>query len=319
MSKDHGSRYVTLDGNDAKDGFSWDNPLRTVAAAVASLPTGGRGRQARHYGQVEIGEGLFVESDTPLETNQNITYVGRGTSTTPGEGTTVMLADGANTHLFAPTDAFDDYAHNVTFRDLNLDGNKVNNPGPYDVVQLLKGGFGTAMYNVSLREAGRYGLNLIDGAVNFSGYNLTGLRCEEAFFHLNLAPRANLTNVALYGTQVDNCGTPFLFRNEAKGDANAVLISGLETEASLRGQHHTVIEIDGEGSNNPIWFTIENVTAWISGTHQSKAVSVVHETGPRNRYALINVHGSGYPRAFQSENVNGYTSPTNHELLTKVT
>ncbi len=313
----HGVRYVAECGDDSSDGVSWESPMRSVAAAVQSLPEAGGSRQRRHYGRVEIGDGLFDEVG-PIEANQNISYVGRGLGTTDGEGTVIRSV--ADSHLFAPSSEFDDYAHNVVFKDLVLDGNKAEHPGPYDLVRLYRGGFGCAMYNVSFRNAPRYGLKLLDGAVNFVGYNLTGLRCEEAFFHLNLVWRANLTNIAFYGTQVDNCGAaPFLFRNEASGDANTVLISGLETEATVAGQHHTVIETDSEGANNPIWFTIENVVAFIAGVHAQDAVSVVHETSPvRSRYVLINVHGSGYPKAFQSENIAGYVSSTNHELLTEV-
>ena len=60
---DHGTRYVTKDGDDSNDGFSWESPLPTVEAAIERLPTRGAGSDLHHGGTIRVGAGRFVEEN----------------------------------------------------------------------------------------------------------------------------------------------------------------------------------------------------------------------------------------------------------------
>ena len=210
------TRYVTKNGNDSNDGKSWDKAKLTIRNAVESLPEEGAGGSARKAGDIYIGEGLFIENGIGLavgapiiEASSNIRFHGSGvpvSSDGVSGGTTIRTANGSNRHLFGPRSTFTNWGHAIIFENMMLDGNKANNVGAFDLVRIKSPGFNTAMSNVSLRNASRYGLKIIENAVNFYGYNLTGAGCETAFFHLNLGSSASTTNIGFYGLQVDDSG-----------------------------------------------------------------------------------------------------------------
>lgn len=117
--------YVSLDGNDGLyAGTSWAFAKRTVAAAVASLPTFTASGVTYHAGTVEIGRGLFVEQGL-LEANTEIRYIGANTNS--GQtGTKIQLAAGRNCDVFRYQQAWGDaggFAHGLSFENLTIDGN----------------------------------------------------------------------------------------------------------------------------------------------------------------------------------------------------
>lgn len=267
------TRYVTKNGNDANDGKSWDKAKLTIRNAVESLPEEGSGIAARKGGDIHIGQGLFVENGIGLaagepiiETSSNIRFWGAGVpvNTNGAEGGTVVSpADGSNRHLFGPRSTFAEWGHNIIFSNMGIDGNKANNVGAFDLVRINSPGFNAAMYNVSLKNASRYCIKLIDNAVNFYGFNLTGAGCNDAFFHMNLVSSANTTNAGFYGLQVDNSGDyPFQIDSSADGEG-VFFINGLETEALFNlNQHKAVIQYTPTAGVNGLNITLKNITAF---------------------------------------------------------
>jgi len=138
---DVSNQYVTEEGDNSNDGFSWESAVASVAAAVDGLPIiSGATGQDRHAGVINVGPGTFTEPGG-LELNTTIKYRGQGSGGPGTGGTTIRLADNSNDHLFRPTSTWTGSAHHVLFESLCLDGNKTNQSVPLDLVQVKKAGF----------------------------------------------------------------------------------------------------------------------------------------------------------------------------------
>ncbi len=320
---DFGIRYVTVDGDDANDGKTWDSSLLTVATAVDSLPAVGSGKQRRHAGKVNIGAGLFDEN-RKIEYNSNLNIVGVGTGGTArgdSQGGT-MIRRAHDGDLFGPSAEFTDWGHHLRMSSLTLHGNRTNFPEPADLVRLPPPGFNTAFRDVMFTQSSRYAVRVTYNAVNLYFYNCTG-SVLEGFLHFTLKPSANLCNVALFGTQLDNCGPyPIHIVNDTYGDANNVMIYGLETEATRPGQHDSVINVETlPGAGNPVWLTVDGVSAFRARSI-GKGDTVLAATGDgtkRPRWAMRNIHGSGYKRAFHDLRTGaGSVSPLRNHLTQAV-
>ncbi len=295
---------VVLAAEGGMFGPTGDQDRRRLIWRMATDADGrfGSGSQRRHVGVVNVGVGTFDETE-PVEGNAGLTFNGAGT----GEGGT-RIRRAHDGPLFEST--FTDWNHHLIMRDLRLDGNKEAFPAPADLLDLRTGGFNTALYNVMLANASGYGLSLLN-AVSFYLYNCTGGGCEAGWLKLSLGPSANLCNLGVFGAQVDNCG-PAVIRIEdySNGDANNVSIFGLETE-TVDG-HDYVILVDSQSGANAVNLTVDAVSAWRqdgSGT----AVCGRIGTGPTPRWALRQIHGSGYDNAFRDD-VAGWVSADNHIL-----
>ena len=293
---DVGIRYVTVGGDG--DGLSWATAMGSVAVAVQSLPTVGAGGQLRHEGVVNVAGGEIDETE-PVEFNSGLTFNGVGTS--KQTGTVIRRChDGP---LFEST--FDDWNHHLIMRDIRLDGNKVTYPAVANLIELRNGGFNTALYNVMFQNATGFGITL-GQAVNFYLYNCSGAGCDAGWLRLNLHQTANLANLGIYGAQVDDCGPAVIhIEDRSGGDANNVMVYGLETEATQPGIHESVIRIDTVDSNNPLYVTVDGISAWRSGSAgEGEAVCYRTGTGSTPRWTFRQVHGSGYGLAFRDETLD---------------
>lgn len=303
LDKDKGLdniRYVSLDGNDNKDGRTWRTAKRTVAAAVKSLPQIGDGNFNRRYaGKVIVGPGTFDEYDVPIPVSAEIIIEGQGS-----RRTRIRLGNGANNHLIAPDPDYSDWGHHIVIRDVWLDGNRQNNEGDWDIVFVRSGGFNTSFYNVFVSNACRYGWH-VRHAVNVFMYNVTGGNCTEAFMRFHIPPQANLATLGIYGAQIDNCGKDqaILVESETNGDANQLFIVGMETEASTTDYHDTIIRARVIGGTNTPIIHVQNANCWRAAPGGGEAV-ILEETG-NFRWSIQNVRGPGYNTIFKSTNGTG--------------
>ncbi len=293
-------RYVRADGKDTNDGRTPASAKRSVAAAVKSLPEEGSGTTARKSGDVYIGPGLFVEDDTPIECSANIRFHGSGLPLYNGPaggeygGTVVMLADNSKTHLFAPRDSFDDWAHAVIFESMLLDGNKAKNEGEFDLIRLKRPGFNTAVRDVLLINAPRTGIDIDAAASNFYMFNVSGSDCRKHFFRYAGGPATNNVAIAMFGIQIDDCGEyPIQIDHNSFGSGHFAVYS-LETEATRTDQHRAVIRYSPIKGGNGLYLTLDNIAAWKAGEVKGTDESVVliengDGAGPRTAYrSLIN-------------------------------
>lgn len=286
-------RYVSATGDDANDGLTWAKAKASVGAAIADLPvTGETAANQRHEGQVLVGPGTFIEQ--PLELNANLQIIGVAPNLT-----TLKLADSAGGPLLAPTAAFTNYAHYARLAQLTLDGNGGSNAGQ-DIVQIMNGGFNAVLRDVCLKNAGAVALRILSDAVNLYLYNCSGTDNADAFLRLELASGANLCNLGMWGTQIDDSGAaPIQIVGEANGDAHNVVISGLETESEFAGIHQHVIAVTNTGAN-PIGLTVDGVSAY-QGDPPGSDDAVLYEAGThKNVWSVRNVRGSGYGEKFRS-------------------
>ena len=278
-------QYVTTDGSDSNNGLSWATAKATVKAAVLALPTLGSAGSLRHAGSVTIGAGTFTEAGD-IELNADLVIQGQGTS---NNGTIIQLADNANQPLFQPSAAFVDWSHHIVFRSVKLEGNKANQTGSHSLVRIFRGGFNTAFYDVFFRGASGAGLEVVDNAVNLYITNCSGAHCDGPFFKINMPASANMTTVAMYGIQVDDCGESAIQIDDASnGDAKTFYISGAEFEAigpDKANRHHYIINYNRTGGN-PSLFIVDGLNAY----HDSaNGLAIIHEAAGTGRYSLTGV------------------------------
>jgi hypothetical protein len=296
-------RYVAKHGSDSNDGKSWLTPKLTVAAAHTSLPTRTSENSTYHMGTIFVGPGEFRETACPIRIDAVMRIIGSGSQSPLQGGTRIMLENGVNQHLFAPNDSFTGWSHSVVFSDIQLHGNKANNSGSYDCLRLYRGGFNCALYNVGVYDAPRYGLSLVENAVNVYVYNIAAANCETAAIHLYLRPDANLCNFAIYGAQIDNCGpvAPVQIVSDADGGANRIMIYGMETEAFSTAQHASVIRYTPQSGSNGATILADGVCSFRSGGGGTAVINEAAGTGTSGRFLLRGITGSGYAQAFQSD------------------
>jgi hypothetical protein len=301
-------RYVKTTGSDTNDGLTWATAMASVAAAVDDLPTIGTGGQARKAGTVEVGSGEFVETDTPIPVNAELMILGRGNQARVGgtiaSGTRITL--GASTHLFAPDATFTDFAHNVVFANLTLDGASV--VGSFDLLRLFRPGFSTALYNVGFVNAPRTGLWTINNAVDLYLYNCTAASCTGPGLRFNFEQTANTANIGIFGAQIDNCGDntdgAILIDDAADGATNNILIFGVKFEGVTNTVHDKCIVHRQNGGTNPTFYTVAGVTAFRT---PGSATAIFFEeagAGSGSRGVFFNIHGDGYTRALGGEGLN---------------
>ena len=298
-------RFVDMAGDDDLDGKTRFTPKRTVAAAIKSLPRRGSGGSERYEGVVHIGPGVFVETDTPLPVSSGIQLKGSGCN--PGFlsstlGTKIKLADGQDTHLIDPEGTFTDYAHGLIIEDMELDGNVANNSGDFDILRILRPGFGCSLRNVNFINAPRWALKIIDEAVCFYAYNTTFASNTLAAIHINFKSTANLGNIAFFGTQIDNSGAvaPIHILSEADG-VNCVAFYGLETEAFSSAHHEKVILMDPVSGDNGILLIAESVTAFRNGGGGASVIYIADNAGASPRIQARHISRTGYTNSFQDD------------------
>ncbi len=256
-------RYVTKHGNDNNDGLSWQTAKLTVNGAVSSLPDEASGVEQRKHGDVFIANGKYIEDDT-IEMSSNIRFHGSGVPNDPTavNGTIIKLADGVNKHLFGPRATFKDYAHAVILSNLLLDGNRDNQTETdIDILHFEKPGFNTSVQNVHFHNAKRTAIYVNEVAINLHGFNVTGASCG-GFLFVNSVANANLGMISFYGVQIDDCG-PYPFEIESLSNGvNQLAIHGLESEASLAGEHQAIIRYIPKGGANGWYFTLDAFACW---------------------------------------------------------
>lgn len=296
-------RFVRSDGKDSNDGRTPASAKRSVAAAVRSLPEEGSGASARKGGDIFIGPGLFLEQDTPIECSSNIRFRGSGAPLDGGArsgesgGTVIKLADNTNTHLFAPRETFDDWAHAVVFEAMLLDGNNSNNDGDFDVIRLKRPGFNTVIRDVWISNAARTGIDIDEAASNLYLFNVSGDNCRTHFFRYRGGKTTNNVAIAMFGLQVDDCGEyPFQIDNHADGTGHFAIYS-LETEAIRADQHRAIIRYNPISGANGLYLTLDNIMAWKNGS----------ETGPDESIVLIeNGRGAAPSTTYRNVVEDGY-------------
>ncbi len=300
---DHSTRYVTTDGDDGNDGLTWATPMALPSFAVNSLPVVSSGHQARHSGVVEYGGGVITETNPPIEINAGIAHKGQNPGVSgDNTGTTIKLADGACEHLFAPTPKFTDWAHHVLLEDIELDGNKANNVGPYDLVRLLKPGMLTELRRVKFRNAARYGIDVIDNAVSLYLYNCAAIGCETGWFHHVNLTGSNPTNIGIYGAQVDDCGESAIYiEDHSFGNQKLMTISNMETESNDGTSFDQVVHVHTVDGSNPFHFIIDGLTAYRNSPGGGAIIRRTTEGGTTPSWNLRKILGDGYEVAFRDE------------------
>ncbi len=305
--------YVSKQGSNGKDGSNWHNAKLTVRACLeARLKEEGAGGQKRTAGDIYLGLGNFKESCEGLSPSQtyvmeltsNIRFHGSGVPlTTGGGGTIIELGDNCNRHLFDHRDGFTDWAHNVTFMNLGLYGNKANNVGNYDIVRMQKPGGNAAFINVQFRDAPRTCLDIDKNAVNLYLFNVAAFGCDTHFFKFTRETQSSTTNIVWYGVQFDNSGNePVRIDDNSNGPGNFA-IYGMETEAQGAGAtlHDCVICYYPTAGDNALTISINELFA--------------HKTTPGVNEAVIKVFaGSGGDPEISWKNViaNGYDRIVDH-------
>lgn len=297
-------QYVSKSGDDSADGHTWANAVATIDQAFTNLPTRGSGSNAHAYGTIYMGSGSFETAGSlPLRANVHIYGTGCQNSTDQG-GTEIVLADGAEAHMF-DYGSFDDWAHNVLLQDLTLNGNKANQSGTFDLLRLYRPGFNCRLRSVYFKQSSQYGIYLAKDAVNFYTFDCTGSGCDDSFLYFN--HEQSTASIGMYGTQIDNCGTRAIQVISSLGavsqpTAGHMSIIDLEFETTTAGLHDSVIYAECTTSSyTRMFFNIQNVTGFGPG---GSPTAIIHEGSGSDyaTFAIRNVRASGgYPVGFQSD------------------
>lgn len=293
-------RFVSQDGNDNSDGLSWATAKASIEDAVLSLPEQASGGERRRAGDIWLGPGDYVTSET-VEVSSDIRFHGAGPPVGPmsSDSTGTVIKLGHDGHCFAPRATFTNWAHNVAFENLAINGN--GRKGDYDLIRLLKPGFNTEIRSVRLDAAPRHGLFIEDNAVNFFAYNIGGARCGTSFLTLTLEPSANLTTVAIFGCQIDDCGRyPIKIDNSANGNGS-FSIFGLETEAGRPNQHESVVVHNPVAGDNGLAMLVDGLQAWRRGGGGDAVLKELSGAGSAAWWNWRNVAGDGYTNVYDSD------------------
>jgi hypothetical protein len=305
------TQYVSPAGTDLNGGTSWTDSKASVAAAISALPATASAPSI-HFGTINIGPGIFVETATPIEFNANIHLVCSSSGDSafgPGSGSVIQLGNNRNTSLFSYTPAFaagNGYAHFLQVDGCTLDGNSSMNPSAPPLVQIYNGGFQNTFRNVAFQNSNDYALRIDNHAVNFSCYSCTfgGNSGNGGAFYLNDRVGGNV--VSFYDTQIDNSGVNPISINQTNGDtggSNILTFVNLKTEATIGNTNHqhviNFVPRPGGGGNpfniSIVGMTSENVIG--SGTY---AIYEANEPGYGANWEITGVNVGGYIGAFQS-------------------
>lgn len=301
-------RYVALYGSDLNNGFSWERPKRTVAAAVNSLPQVGSGGSLRRSGTIYIGGGTFVETATPIEASSSIRFVGQGIGSdeTTNAGTCIKLGDGLNTSLFSPSGSFTDYSHGLIFENIIFDGNKANNTSTTDpLVKIVRGGYNCRVSGCYFRNSNDVSLLIDIHAVNVAIEHCTFRESDSNA--ILFTPTLNSFMLNLFDIQFDNnVGSHFkVSMGSGSGDTrmDQINMSCIKAEATGAGQGVYVVEYVPRVAafGNPTNFMIDGLQA--NATGGSAGVSAIREssgTGISAKWSLTNISVNDYTSAFSS-------------------
>lgn len=178
----------------------------------------------------------------------------------------------------------------------------------YDVVRIALGGFGCYFEDVSIINADRFGLNVLDKATDVDIYACTGSGCNGPWYHQNFRPDTNGSVVNIIGAQVDNCGySPIHIEGAANGN-NLVNIIGGKFEG-LSGTHENILLYTRISGSNGVRFLINGTYGW-ADTTKPYLVRTEGTTGGRAHFSISNLVGSGYTSAFRDDDI-GYTFDSN--------
>jgi len=310
-------QFVSENGSDAADGLTWANAVRTIDQAFTNLPSRGAANAAHKYGTIYMGAGEFeTAGDLPLRADIHI--IGMGINNYEGQGgTNLMLADGANAHMF-DYGAYDDWAHNVLLQDLTLDGNSANNTGSYDLLRLYRGGFNCRLRSVFFKDALRYGLYIGGTAVDLYGYDLSFVDCAGAaiyFSHTSAAPV-----MAFYGLQIDRCGQYPVYIDSSTSLVSSGHISfyDIEFEAYNAADHDACIYFSSAHTGAlRTYISVCHCYAYHSVGGENAVIYEASNNQAASWY-IRNVRGSGYTYAFDSAET-GETNLSNAQGHTNVT
>ncbi len=300
------TRYVTTDGNNSDDGLTWETAFLTIEAAIADLPTVGSGGTLRHTGIIRIGPGLFTENN-PLEVNEDIWFIGNGSGNFADQGTEIRGSN--NAHLFAPTGAFTDFAHNVLIKNLRLSGDGIT--GNFDLLRIRKGGFECIVASVFFRQAPRHGLYILANAVTMAVRDcvwatITG---DAIYFELFGA----IPNLEILRSQADGVGGFFLNieHNTLAGGA-IIQVNGLKIESTTDGHIQRIVNFKPKtaAGGNPPHIEVANITAAQNGDGGIAVCYEENEAGVPANWTLRHLYGQSYQYAFFSAKT-GQTSQSN--------
>jgi hypothetical protein len=303
-------RYVSMAGSDSSDGSSWLSAMKTVAAAVNSLPT--NASPGFHYGTIYIAPGTFVETATPIEMNAHLHLICTSAGNVggwQGQGSVIQLANGRNTSLFSYTSDFaaaNGYAHYVQVDNCTFDGNSTNNSlSTAGLIQIHNGGYANSFHNVTFENANGYALYLDNHAVNFTCYSCSFGSNNGGALHIDDRFGGNV--VSFIDTQIDNSGTdPILIEQEASdvGASNLFTFINLKTEAFTGSTaHRHIINFKPRTApyGNPANISILGLTAINTiGTGDS----VLYESnglGIAANWEITGLNSINYPKAFKSD------------------
>lgn len=237
-------QYVETYGLDTNSGADRSHPKLTVKAAVNAL------QGTSHTGTVYVGCGIFEED--PIILKERLRIIGGGAEGgAPAGGTTIRLKAGSNAPLFAPA-APGGFMHYTHLEKLTLDGNRDNQSGDYDVLQLEGGGFNCILRDLHVRNSGRWGILMNGAAVNLQTSNISGGYCGRlpvgvevydptvrgGFLFFNKDRGGANDNITMFGTQLDVCGRYPIFINHKTNLGGNIAIIGLKLELAGTHDHH---------------------------------------------------------------------------------
>jgi len=313
-------RYVSKDGNDSYDGYSWGSAKLTVRAALESLPTfAGASGILAHYGTINVGRGTFDETKGTeftthvLDISHQIRLIGSGTG--PGDrGTNIRLAAGQNVPLVDGNPGMGNDAHGVVIRDIGFDGNKANQTTSTgdnaDTVIIRGGGFGYRLENTGVSNAKRWGINMKKNMVNVNGYELNFSSCGDAtqggavLWTINGGP----SQFTWIGGQIDKCGVEPLRIVHLAGGGAMMSLRDIKFENNgpdplLHVRPIVFVPIQTAGGQPPM-FTLESVYGNSPPAGTGGNPYFIYEQaglGVGARWELHNINASHYfVKAFES-------------------
>lgn len=258
---DSSTIYVSKNGSDSNDGYSWGSAKLTVAAALAALPQ----VSTKPCGKLSIGRGTFTETSVPMVVGDGVFIEGSGTGSSGAVPTIIKLGDSENTHLFQCTNTASQN-HGLVFKDMILHGNKANQTGSADSNLIeFAGGYNVYALNLALQQSARWGIHMAGGYMNVQLMNITGAGCgsstQGGFLSCDNTQSGGI--FSLEGAQVDQCGAyPILIQyvNDGGGPFFRFADMKFEQQSGTDNLHLAVIKYvpRTSGVGNQISIIVEN-------------------------------------------------------------
>jgi len=288
MAED-GLRFVSKNGSTNNDGLTLDRAKPTVKAALASLPAPG----GFTTGHIMIAEGKFDE-DNPLTVSR--TCVVEGLNSALGgftNGTIIRRLNAGN--LFQPSTSFTDWAHNLSFKNLRLEGNST---GVADstgaLLAIEKPGFGCELVNIQFNDSAGLGLHIRQGANSLHCRNIGASGCDAGGVFLeSVGTGAFGFEVEMNTVQIDNCGAlPFKITMSGAAAGNfrsTINLSNVEFETSSTGDHRTLLQLDNSGSDPKPLITVNGLHV-IDGSNGSGKKVIAESGSDIGSWNLFNIN-----------------------------